>query len=79
MPMHDIDLPAGYSIAKAGVSGVPPNTRCCAAAAATSSSSACATTERRRRSWPSATTTGVQAERAAARNRRPGPDRAVRR
>lgn len=24
MPMHDIDLPAGYRIAEAGVPGVPP-------------------------------------------------------
>ena len=24
MPMHDVDLPAGYSLAEAGAPGVPP-------------------------------------------------------
>ncbi len=79
MPMHDLDLPAGYRLAEAGVPGVPAKYQVLRGSGRDQQLSG------RRDNREEATQLAIrdndriQAERAAVRNRKPSPDRAVRR
>jgi hypothetical protein len=79
MPMHDIDLPAGYSIAEAGVPGVPPKHQVLRGTGRDQQLIGVRDTREEATQLAIRDNDRVQAERVAARNLRPGPDRAVRR
>jgi len=79
MPMHDIDLPAGYRIAEAGVPGVPPKHQVLRGSGRDQQLISVRDHREEATQLAIRDNDRVQAEQAAARNRRPGPDRAVRR
>jgi hypothetical protein len=79
MPMHDIDLPAGHSIAEAGVPGVPPKHQVLRGSGRDQQLIGVRDNREEATQLAIRDNDRVQAERAAARNRRPHPDRAVRR
>ena len=79
MPMHDIDLPAGYSIAEAGVPGVPPKHQVLHGSGRDQQLIGVRDNREEATQLAIRDNDRVQAKRTAARNRRPGPDRAVRR
>jgi hypothetical protein len=77
--MHDIDLPAGHSVAEAGVPGVPPKHQVLRGSGRDQQLIGVGDSREEATQLGIRDNDQVQAERAAARNRRPGPDRAVRR
>jgi hypothetical protein len=79
MPMHDIDLPAGYSLAEAGVPGVPPKHRMLRGSGRDQQLTGVRDNRGQATQLTIRDNDREQAERAAARNRRPGTDRAMRR
>jgi hypothetical protein len=79
MPMHDIDLPAGYSIAEGGVPGVPPKHQVLRGSGRDQQLIGVRDNREEATQLAIRDNDRVQAERAAARSRRPGRDRAVRR
>jgi hypothetical protein len=79
MPMHDIDLPAGYRVEEAGVPGVPPKHQVLRGSGRDEQLIGVRDNREEATQLAIRDNDRVQAERAAARNRRPGPERAVRR
>jgi hypothetical protein len=79
MPMHDIDLPAGYSLAEAGVAGLPPKQQVLRGSGRDQQLIGVRDNLEEATQLAIRDNDRVQAERAATRNRRPGPDHAVRR
>ncbi len=77
MPMHDVDLPAGYSIAESGVPGVPPKHQVLRGSGRDQQLLGVRDNREEATQLAIRDNDRIQAERAAARNRRPGPDRAV--
>jgi hypothetical protein len=77
--MHDIDLPAGYSIAEAGVPGVPPKHQVLRGSGRDQQLIGVRDNREDATQLAIRDNDREQAERTADRNRRPGPDRAVRR
>jgi hypothetical protein len=79
MRMHDIDLPPGYSIAEAGVPGVPPKHQVLRGSGRDERLIGVRDNREEATQLAIRDNDRVQAERAPARNRRPRPERAVRR
>jgi hypothetical protein len=77
--MHDIELPAGYSIAEAGVPGVPPKHQVLRGSGRDQQLIDVRDNREEATQLAIRDNYRVQAERAAAGNRRPGTDRAMRR
>jgi hypothetical protein len=79
MPMHDIDLPAGYSLAEAGAPGVPPKYQVLRGSGRDQQFIGMRDNRDEATQLAFRDNDRIQAERAAVRNRQPNPDRAVRR
>ena len=79
MPMHDVDLPAGYSLAEAGVLGVPPKYQVLRGAGRDQQFIGMRDNREEATQLAFRDNDRIQAERAAVRNWQPNPDRAVRR
>jgi hypothetical protein len=77
--MHDIDLPAGYRVDEAGMPGVPPKRHVLRGSGLDEQLISVRDNREEATQLAIRDTDRAQAERAAARNRRPEPDRAVRR
>lgn len=78
MPMHDLDLPAGYRLAEAGAPGVPKYQ---VLRGSGRDQQFIGMRDNREEATQLAFRDNdrIQAERAVVRNRKPSPDRAVRR
>lgn len=79
MPMHDIELPAGYRVEKAGVPGVPPKHQVLRGSGRDQQLIGVRDNREEATQLAIRDNDRVQAKQTAARNRRPGPDRAMRR
>lgn len=79
MPMHDANLPAGYRLAEAGVPGVPPKYQVLRGSRRDQKFIGMRDNREEATQLAFRDNDRIQAERAAARNRQPNPDRAVRR
>ncbi len=79
MPMHDVDLPACYSLAEAGVPGVPPKYQVLRGAGRDQQFIGMRDNREEATQLAFRDNDRIQAERTALRNRQPNPDRAVRR
>ena len=79
MPMHDAKLPAGYSLAEAGVPGVPPKYQVLRGSGRDQQFIGMRDNHAEATQLAFRDNDRIRAERAAARNRKPNPDRVVRR